>query len=249
MNIKPFLKTALKFGKKHSTKILAGCAIIAEGLGFWFMHKSAPIVHEKIKELGPDAKTWDKIKVAAPIYLPAALMLVTSSGCIIGGCAIGEAKLAAMTNIAMATDAALMKTNQKLIEVVGEEKAQEIHNEIAKDIMMEKNITSDQIITTPHGADYFFEPLSGRLFTSSESFIHSAVEKVNSNISYSSEMEQTVNSFYDELELPQVKLGNGYCWDPDNKLKIEIVGNQDLINGHPYATIVYYNLPKLPSHK
>lgn len=244
MNIKPFFKTIIAFGKKHSTKILAGSAIISEAIGFWFMHKKAPIVKEKIDQLPPDATTFDKLKVAAPLYLPAALMFITSSGCIIGGCAIGEAKLAAMTNLAMATDAALTKYEQKMIDTVGKENAQKIHDEIAKDLVNECPPSVNNTIATTHGTDLFFDPYSGRYFTSSASFIQKAVANINLEISSGYEMWQTVNDWYSELDIPTIKLGGLCGWGPDNKLEVEITG-QITEDGKPYGVLSYYKSPRL----
>lgn len=244
MSIKPFFKTLIKLGKKHSTKILAGSAIITEAIGFWFMHKRAPIVREKLDQLPEDSKMMDKLKVAAPLYLPAALMFLTSSGCIIGGCAIGEAKLAAMTNIAMATDAALTKYEQKMIDTVGKENAQKFHDEIAKDLVAEHPATSYNTIATTHGTDLFFDPYSGRYFTSNATFIQNAVANINFMISNGYEMWATVNDWYAELDIPTVKLGGLCGWGPDNKLKVEITG-QMTEDGKPYGVLSYYMSPRL----
>lgn len=245
MNIKPIFKTIIAFGKKHSTKILAVSAVASEALGFWFMHKKAPIVKEKIDQL-ENPTMLDKLKVAAPLYLPAALMFVTSSGCIIGGCAIGEAKLAAMTNIAMATDAALTKYEQKMIDTVGKENAQKIHDEIAKDLTADCPPIPQNIIATTHGADLFFDPYSGRYFTSNAAFIKNAAANINRDISSSPEMWQTVNDWYAELDIPTVKLGGLCGWGPDNLLEVEITGSNTLTeDGRPFGILSYYKSPRL----
>lgn len=239
------IKTIINIGKKHSTKLLAGGAIVSEIAGFWLMHKRAPIVRQKLDELPPSATPWDKIKVAGPIYLPAALMLLTSGGCIVGGCMVGEAKLAEMTSIAMATDAMLAKSEQKLIEAVGPEKAQTLHEEMAKEVLAEKPVDKSNIIATTHGVDVFCDPLVGRLFTSSEAFIQQAVNKINAKITTSPDMWQKVNDFYDELDLPHAALADGFAWNPDYKLRVDIAWDDDPDLGRPVGTLCYFHLPRV----
>lgn len=244
MTIKPLLKSIANFGKKHSTKILAGGAIITEIIGFYFMHKEAPKVRQKLDQLPPDAKPIDKIKIAAPIYLPAALMLLTSSGCIIGGCALGEARLAAMTNLAMASEAALSRYEQKVIDTIGQDKANEIQEEIAKDLMHERPVEAKDVIATSNGADIFYDTLSGRYFTSCEKFILGAKDKINNRIE-GIEMWVEVNDWYNELEIPSIPLGKGRGWNVDRKLSIELGEWESMPDGRPCRPIVYFNTPVL----
>lgn len=241
--LKKMFRMALKFCKKHSTKILAGAALVSEMVGFYFMHKRAPIARKKLDELPPDAGLLDKIKVAGPIYLPAGIMLAISGACIVGGCAVGEAKLTAMTNIAMASDAALHRYEQKMMDAMGPENAQKVHEEIAKDIMAERPITSQEIIPTTHGVDLFFDPLSGRYFQSSANFIQNAAAELNNSIMSSYEMWATVNDWYYQIDIPQVKLGGLCGWNIDHPIKVEIDWND--LDGRPCGTLIYYESPKL----
>lgn len=246
MNAKLVLRTLLKLAKKHSTKLLAGSAIVAEALSLWFMNKGAPIAKERLKSLDENATNWEKIKTAGPVYIPAIIMFAVSSGCIVGGCAIGEAKFAAMAGIASASEATLRKYEQKMIDTVGEEKVQEMHAEIAKDMAKEKPPKETDIVYTKHGGDLFFDKLSGRYFTSTEEFVRNAVSKLNNSIY--GDMWSSVNEYYSYLDIPEVKLGGYVGWNSDNLLEVSFYG--DLTpEGKPYSTIVYYNDPVLYNGK
>lgn len=244
MTIKPVMKSIVNFGKKHATKILAGGAIITEFIGFWLMHKEAPVVRKKIDELPPDSKLIDKVKTAAPVYLPAALMLLTSSGCIIGGCALGEARLAAMTNLAMASEAALSRYEQKLIDTIGKDEANKIQEEIAKDLMHERPADPKTVIATSNGSDMFYDTLSGRYFTSCEKFILDAKDRINNRID-GIEMWVEVNDWYSELEIDPVPLGKGRGWNIDRKLSVEIGDWESMPDGRPCKPIYYTHTPVL----
>lgn len=248
MSMKPILKMAVKFCQKNATKILAGGAIVSEIIGFWMMHKRAPIVYEKLKALPPDATKMDKFKTAAPLYLPAAIMLVTSSGCIIGGCALGEARLAAMTNLAMMSETALAKYEQKVVDKIGEDEAKKMHDEIAKEVSSEKALPkSDRIVATSSGSDIFYEPLTERYFTSCEKAIYDAAHNFNNKYGgNSNEMFGSVNDWYDELDIPHAVLGEYAGWNVDHTLSISLPREwENTPDGRPCKRICYWEYPVL----
>lgn len=245
MQIKPIMKAILTFGKKHATKFLAGGAIATEAIGFYFMHKRAPIVRKKLDELDKDAKLLDKIKVAGPVYLPAFLMFLSSSGCIIGGCALGEARLAAMTNLAMASEATLMRYEQKVIDTLGQDKANELQESIAKDLMKERPAEPQTIIATENGDDVFYDPLSGRYFTSSPEWIANAANKINSEIFDGNTNWVDVNQWYYHLGLEAIGLGKSKGWNTDKPLNYSLGDWESMPNGRPCRPILYFHTPVL----
>lgn len=248
MSIKPILKMVAKFCQKNATKILAGGAIISEVVGFWMMHKQAPVVHEKLEALPEDATTMDKIKTAAPLYLPAALMLLTSSGCIVGGCALGEARLAAMTNLAMMSEAALAKYERKVVETIGEDEAKKLHSEIANEVANEKVLPEPtRVIATSNGSDIFYDPLSERYFASCEKAIYDAANSFNNKYGVNSmEMFGSVNDWYDELGISQAILGEYAGWNIDHTLKVSLPREwENTPDGRPCKRIVYWENPVL----
>ena len=56
---------------------------------------------------------------------------------------------------------------------------------------------------------------------SSESAVKTAAEKICKSV-FGYDMWATVNEWYSELDIPQAKLGNGWGWNIDHPLKIEL---------------------------
>lgn len=217
------LKLVWKFARKHTPKLLCVGAISAEGLAMWFMHKEAPVVRKKLDELPPGATNWEKIKVAAPIYIPALTMILMSMGCIVGGTVVGEAKAAELATLLGSSEAALLARQKKAVEILGPEKAQEIEDAVAKDLV-EQNpppIVASEIIATGNGDQLFFEPLSGRYFTSSKTEIEKAANKYNAKLIR--DIWGTVNEWYDELGLEPIGLGDARGWNVDHFLDISFI--------------------------
>ena len=216
MNVRAIGRVIGGWCKRNSTKILAGVAIVSEALGFWFMHKEAPIVRDRLDELDENAKWYEKVKVAGPVYLPAIGMLLLSSGSIIGGCVIGDRKLAAATALYSVTDAALRKTEAKLVEVLGDDKAQEVHKAVADDILKSDPVKVKEVALTGKGDVLFYEPLSGRYFRSSLDAVK------NANVDFKAyvikEIWGSANNWYDFLGIEKAKFGNYFGWNVDHNL-------------------------------
>ena len=211
MNFKGIAKGAANFIRQHSTKILAGLAILSEAAGFYFMHKEAPIVRDRLDELDENAKWTDKLKVAAPVYLPAIGMFLLSSGSIVGGCVLGEKRIAAVTSLYTVTEAMARKTEEKLVEVLGDEKAKEVHSAVAKDILNENPKTAENVIQTKHGNILFFEPLTGRYFRSSVDAVKNANVDFKNYIS--NKIWGSVNDWYEFLDIGEASMGNYFAWN------------------------------------
>jgi hypothetical protein len=231
------------FGKKNSTKILAAIAIFSNAGSLYFMHKKAPIVKKKLDELPKDAKPMDKIKVAAPIYWPVALMFCVSTGSIVAGCAIGEAELAAATSLAAANEAMLAAYQKKAIEELGIEKANDVQAKAAESLMQRREVDCEYIEATSHGADIFFDPLCNRLFTSSKTFIDKCVAEINTKIVGGFEMFQSVNDFYRQLDLKPSILGSYAGWNIDKKLSVDTSIPSKTKDGRLCWLINYVNAP------
>lgn len=245
MNAKFVVKTLWSWCKRHSTRLLAGGAILAEAWGFYFMHREAPVVKERLDNLDPDAKWYEKVKTSVPVYLPAIGMFIVSSACIVGGCIAGEAKTAMMAGLYSASAAELQKYKDKMIETVGEDKAQEIHNDIARDLEKKSPSSFDEsmIEYTNHGGQLFYDPNTARFFTSTESYILKCVEKINSKI-YGVDMWVSVNEFYDELGITHAKLADPFGWNIDHKLDVSFAPAKT-DDGRYYGVLVYFNEPRL----
>lgn len=249
MNAKILLRALWSWTKQNSTKLLACGAIGAEVLGYYFMHREAPIVRDRLDALGADATLLDKIKAAGPVYLPAAGMLVLSAGCIIGGCAIGESRVAMMAGLYSASEATLRKYEEKMLDTLGEEKAQKMHDEVSKELEdgIGKTYNPSQVEYTTHGGHLFYDNLSSRFFTSSEAYVLKAAETINSKI-YNRDSWVSVNEWYDELGIRHAKLAGPFGWNIDHKLQVSFYADRTE-DGTLYDVIVYFDKPRLYNGK
>lgn len=244
MNLKPILKTGVRLLKKHSTKLLAGGAIVSELFALYFVHKKAPVVKERLEALPDNATRLDKFKTAAVLYLPAIGMFFTSGACVIGCCAVGEMHAAAMANLAMISEARLSKYEDKMSEMIGEDKVKELKQAVAEEAVEKRSVLQPyDIVTTEHGGDLFFDEWSGRYFTSSWAYIKQAVADFNGSLG-GVNMWGTVNDFYMQLDIPTIPAGGYAGWNVDYKLEIDR-DDTHTPDGRPVGVLIYYTCPKL----
>lgn len=242
MNTKGLIRMVSKWVRNNSTKLLAGIAVASEIAGFYFMHKEAPIVRDRIEAL-PEGANWkDKFKAAGPVYLPAAGMLLLSTGCIIGGCALGEKRVAIVSGLYTASEAALRKYEEKVIDTIGRDKANDIQKGLAEDLMREKPASQMNICATGKGDQLFYEPLSGRYFTSEKNAVVAAVNEANRICV--GDMWIRVNEWFEQLGLEEVGLGDSVGWNVDHLIDISFTP-ASTPDDRTCFVIGYYNLPVL----
>ena len=247
MDVRPFLRGIWNWTKRNSTKLLAAGAIIAEATGFYFMHREAPIVQKRIEELGPDAKMLDKVKAAGPVYLPALFMFLISSGCIIGGCAAGDRKAAVLATLCSAYEASGKRLEQKIIDEFGKEKAQEVHDKIADDLVKQKPPIPDEIEETGNGHDLFFDPYTGRWFRTSVKAFEEANQKFKKHI-----LNNMWGSFNDWLEYQgraRGDCGDIVGWNVDHMFDCYTRGEEKNVDRELYHVIYYTEKPRLYNGK
>ena len=131
MNWKTLTKTAKRTLSRNGSKILLGFGIAgaftAVGFAITATPKAMILLDEKKKELGVeklDAKTI--VKTAAPVYIPTAISMAVSTGCIIGASSVNDRRNAALAAAYTMSETALRSYQDKVAATIGEDKAQEI---------------------------------------------------------------------------------------------------------------------------
>ncbi len=124
MNWKALTKTARRTLSRNSSKILLGLGIAgaftAVGFAITATPKAMILLEEKKQELGVDkldAKTI--IKTAAPVYIPTAISMGVSTGCIIAASSVNDRRNAALAAAYTMSETALRSYQDKVVETVG----------------------------------------------------------------------------------------------------------------------------------
>lgn len=206
---KSIVKLRRQIGRK-SPAILTGLGIAgmftAIGTGIKATPKALAIldIYREREEEGfeePLTK-WKIVKLTWKCYIPPAITAGVSTACLIGANTVGGKQKAALATAYALSEQALNEYKDKIVEVVGKEKAEEVRDAVAKNIANTNSSKSKEIVILPKGKFACYEPLSARFFDSDKETILKAVNDLNRRMQ--TEMYVSINELYSELGLPTI---------------------------------------------
>lgn len=189
-----------------------------------------------------DLKTHEIVKVAWTPYIPALLMGIGSTACLIGGISVSARRTAALATAYKISETALSEYKEKMIEAVGEKKVHAIKEKIDKETVEKNPVSKNQVILTEKGNTLCYDVLSGRYFKSDIEKIKKAVNEINRQLTY--DMYISLNEFYDELGLPHTKMGYDLGWNLDDGLVEPTFSSQIADDDTPCIVLDYVVAPK-----
>jgi hypothetical protein len=241
--LKVYVESFKNFTKRNSPTILTTLGVIGVAQTAYMSYKAGlkakPIVDAKrqdLKDIAPSDKETKRIvygemvKEVAPIVIPPTIMGTMSCACIIGANRVSSKRIAAISAAYSLTETALKEYKDKTVELIGEKKAQNIREAIAKDKVRKnpppKDVTNNYI-EVGDGNVLCYDSYSGRYFHSNAQKINNAINKVSWDVR--SDMYVSLNEFWDAInspELPRTDMGDDFGWNVDDvsdgKLPISI---------------------------
>lgn len=245
------LKYVKPFVAKHEPEILMGMGIA--GLIFstvWAVRASFR-ASEEIRNY-KESKQIDKITpkeafmLTWKFYWPVAASMVLSVPCIIAGNRVSSKRYAALATAYTISEAALQEYQDTTKEIVGEKKAKQIQESVDGKKIDETYSGKNQIILTGNGKNLFYEPMSGRYFTSDWNTISKAANELNAEALSNMNGQITLNEWFSKLGLEETDVGETIGWDldndPHNLIDIEISSHvtKDMV---PCGSISYKRKP------
>lgn len=216
-----FINNSKKFLGKHSPEILTGIGIV--GMGCSIVNaviatpKAMTLVEQKKEQLDVNHLTPKETFLAVwKPYLPSALSFVASSACIIGASAVNYKRNAALGAAYALSERTLIRYRDKVIDTLGERKEREIRDKIAQDDVNNDQPSPKQVIVTSKGNTLCKDMISGRYFRSDIEIIKQTINKLNRRLTYDHYI--SLNEFYSELGLDDIKNGDLMGWNLDNGL-------------------------------
>lgn len=222
--------------------------------------KSVREYDEEKEKLGRDLTIKETIKLCWKNYIHAGITAVSSAICIVASDVTHTKRYAAVATAWAMSDSALKDLTAKIPEIVGEEKAEEIHNAVAQETLdkmtepperiekkdkMDKapiNYTSDALIVEDERVlccDLRFK----RYFYSTEREIRDAEDEFNRRLSVEGDM--SLNDFYMLLHMSPAEGADDLGWNSatDGYLDIRF-GTAIAPGGKPCLTISYFVGPR-----
>ena len=256
MQLKAIFTDLGKAARKHSPEILTGIGIAGmlstTILAVRATPKALMLIEEKKREKKfageqPELTKIEIVKTAWKPYIPAAVTGVASVACLVGASSVNARRNAALAAAYALSETTLADYKEKVVETLGEKKAQEVKDAIARD-QIEKNPPSKStVIATDKGETLCYDSISGRYFKSDIEYIRRAVNNLNERLLFDTHI--SLNEYYDEIGLEEIfPMGEDLGWtvDPDsaNKGLIELDFSSQLTEGTPCLVVGFSNAPR-----
>lgn len=253
--ISELLKNATRFTTNHSPSILTGIGVVgtittavlaAQG----GMHAQEVIEKERHEQtevaidpnvpVPPQFTFVEKAKMVWPEYIPAAASGAMTISAIILANRIGTRRTAAIAAAYAISEKAIVEYRDKVREVVGQNKAQKINDEVLQDQVDRTPVPSNLVIID--GTDVLcFDSWSGRYFKSSMEKLKSAQNAIN--YSLNKHDYASLSDFYDEIGVSHTEESDNIGWNIDGRLLELDFGSCISPEKTPALTIRFVVLP------
>lgn len=202
----------------HKSVIAFGAGIILTGLTTILAVKQTPKAMEDIKEeerrKGRFLTPFEKVKASWKRYLAPAATEILGISCLIFGKNIDLKATGAAIAMTEASQKLLKTYSEKVVEEIGEEKEERIRQAVVAEKAKEDHtvIAGSEDCCLLDGDAWYYDPLFGKKFISSDLKIKSAINVVNHQLLAND--YATYNDFYDEIRtLTPVSVNNDLVCD------------------------------------
>lgn len=247
-NVSKWFKNVQTSLVKHSPEILTGLGVAGMVTTTVLAVKATPkavrLIEEAKREERKDKLTpVETVKVAWKPYIPAAVTGVASIACVIGASSVNARRNAALATAYQLSTTALNEYKDKVVETIGEDKAQEIREKIVEDKKEKISSTRPTYNYSPDDKVLILEPISNQYFMSTQAEVKDAKNEMNGRMIDGREYCVSLNEFLDELELKHSIIGDDIGWTVSKRLDLTFEDwHSD--NNKPCFRIAYLQPPE-----
>lgn len=209
------MNVAQRFLKRNSSTILTvlgAAGVVATAVTVAKDTPKALKLLERAKqEKGEELTPIEKIKVAAPAYIPSVAVGATTIACVLSANALNKRQQAALTSAYALLDSSYKKYKEKVVEVCGEEQEQQVRHELIKDgatefcrtVHLDPEDDDHQILfLDEHGLNYFYSTMSEVIMA------ENMLNRVLWHSGFAS-----LNDLYELLDLGIAEYGSAVGWN------------------------------------
>lgn len=186
------------------------------------------------------------VKSTWKAYIPAVGLGVVGVVCLIGAARVSSARNAAFAGAASIAEKALYEYQQKVFDILGEDKANEIRDELAKDhvqkidTFQDAGIDNTVVCCRGTGDTWIYDPVTDRKWKSDLETVRAAMNDFNHDLIGG--IYGSLNDWYYCLGVKGVSIGDDLGWCSDKLLDIRFAA-MVLDNGEPAIVLDYETLP------
>lgn len=184
------------------------------------------------------------VKSTWKAYVPAVGLGLVGVVCLIGAARVSSARNAAFAGAASIAEKALYEYQQKVVDILGEDQANEIRDELAKDRVVKIDAAdisgNNETMCSRPGGSWIYDPITDRKWKSDLETVRAAMNDFNHDLIGG--VYGTLNDWYYCLGVKGVSIGDDLGWCSDKLLDIRFAA-MVLDNGEPAIVLDYETLP------
>lgn len=221
MNAEQMLQKAchksIRFLKRNSSIILTSVGAVGV-VGTAVMvalatPKALELIKDATDEKGEELTKTETFQVVAPVYIPSAVVGVSTIACIFGANVLSQRHQASMISAYALLDSAYKDYRNKVKELYGEETDRNIRAAIAKDKCIELGAHAPGCDSLDISGErrLFYEEYRGKYFETTIENVQNAEYHLNRN--FAMRGDTNLNEFYSFLGLKTTEEGYELGWD------------------------------------
>ncbi len=200
------IKSTQLFVKRNASTILTvvgGAGVVTTTvLAIKATPKAVTLLENAEKEKGENLTKLEKVKVAAPVYIPMVVSGVTTLACIFGANMLNKRQQASLMSAYALLDNSYKEYKKKVEELYGEEATKTIDEKIAEDNYKKTEVKDDEVL--------FYDYFSGQFFKSTLTKVAQAEYQLNRDIHMRGWAE--LNEFYERLGIDDFEQYGALGW-------------------------------------
>lgn len=170
--------------------------------------KALSLLDNAKQEKGENLTKLEKIRVAAPVYIPTMISGVATLACVFGANVLNKRQQAGLMSAYALLDNSYKEYKAKVEELYGEGSNDHVKEEIAKDKYEKTEVNDGEIL--------FYDDFSGQFFTSTLIRVAQAEYNINRDIHMRGWAE--LNEFYEYLDIDNIDGGDVLGWSEGGNL-------------------------------
>jgi xanthosine utilization system XapX-like protein len=166
----------------------------------------------------PSFNNKDKAKLVWKCYIPPALVVVGTVGCIVGANHINAKRMAALAAAYKLSEKQIAQYKDKVKEIIGEKQEREVRTAVAQDAV-NTNPPGDRIFQAYGGETLCLDKWTGRYFRSDMQTIRSAENDLIKVLFRGTDRAVTLGDFYSNIGLPIPRCAEEVGWNADSGIE------------------------------
>lgn len=204
--MKGLVRSSQLYLKRNASTILTvvgGAGLVTTTvLGIKATPKALSLIDNAKKEKGEELTKLEKVKVAAPVYIPTMVSGAATLACIFGANILNKRQQAGLISAYALLDNSYKEYKAKVGELYGEDADERVEEEIAEDKYEKAEIKDNEQL--------FYDDFSRRYFTTTPEKVMHAEYSINRDIHMRGWAE--LNEFYEHLGIDDFEKYSALGW-------------------------------------